>query len=338
MTRLLTPFFACFALPALAEVPVVVADIGPVHSMVARVMDGVGVPSLLLPTSVSPHGHAMRPSEAEMLTQADVVIWVGADLAPWMAQAIGSLAQNAVAVELLEEGGIAPLPAAPDVMVEEAHHEGEEDNHHDGHDGHGDHEEHESDKGHEGHDDHADAAAHDHGHDHGGIDPHGWLDPATGKLWLRHIADVLSEVDPENAIIYGANAEAGQAELDGLILELRAQLAPVAGRGFITFHDAYGRFEARFGMPSLGAISISDAVPPSARQVSVLRDMVVASKAECVFSEPQFAPDLVTTLTEGTGARAGVLDPLGATLQPGIELYPTLLRNISASLKDCLTP
>lgn len=314
----LAPIFACLAVPAWADVPNVVADIGPVHSMVARVMDGVGEPDLMVPTSVSPHGHAMRPSEADALSKADVVIWVGASLAPWMGAAVETLAENAVSLELIEDVGVAPAPegAAADNKTIGAK---------DDHDDHAGHD-------HESHDD-----EHDHGHDHGGVDPHAWLDPATGKLWLEQIAKTLSEVDPENAIIYTANAEAGMAELDSLIQEVRTRIEPLRGRGYITFHDAYYWFETRFDLPSLGAISVSDAAPASAGQVALLRQIVVSSKAVCVFSEPQFAPSLVATLTDGTPARSGELDPLGATLQPGIDLYPTLLRNLSISLEDCLS-
>ncbi|CTQ49510.1 zinc ABC transporter substrate-binding protein [Jannaschia donghaensis] len=299
----LAPLLACLTFPAVADVPAVVADIGPVHSMVARVMDGVGNPRLLIPAGVSPHGHAMRPSEADALARADIVFWVGTALAPWLDRAVDSLASDAMSVELLETAAGAPEGAEED---------------------------HDDDVDNDAHDDHD-------GHDHGDIDPHAWLDPVTGKLWLDRIADVLAEADPENAIIYAANAEAGKAELDTLVVEVRAQLEPVRGRGYITFHDAYHGFETRFDMPSLGAISVSDAVPPSAGQVARLRDVVTTAKAVCVFSEPQFDPGLVETLTEGTEARAGVLDPLGATLQPGMTLYPTLLRSIATALEDCLS-
>ena len=309
--------FACLTTPALADAPRVLADIGPVHSMVARVMDGVGEPVLLIPAGMSPHGHSMRPSEADALTRADLVVWVGPALTPWLERAVETLANDAVSLALLE--------------AEDGEHAGEG-----AHDDHADHADHAGEAAHDDHaEEHAEEAAHD-GHDHGGVDPHAWLDPVTGKHWLDRIAARLSELDPGNAIIYAANADAGKAELDALIQKIRATLAPVRGGGYITFHDAYGGFASRFDMPSLGAISVSDAIPPSAGQVSELRDRVVASEARCVFSEPQFDPGLVETLTEGTEARTGVLDPLGATLRPGIGLYPKLLTNLSMALETCL--
>ena len=58
--------------------------------------------------------------------------------------------------------------------------------------------------------------------------------------------------------------------------------------------------------------------------------------AACVFSEPQFAPSVVRTVIEGTSARQGVLDPLGAALPAGPQAYVSLMRGLTRSLKTCL--
>lgn len=298
MTVRLAAVLSCITFPALAAPPAVLADIGPVHSMVARVMDGVGTPGLMLPPGVTPHGYSMRPSEADALDRAEIVFWAGDVLTPWLGDAIETLADDAITVELLDI-----LPKA------------------------------------------ADASKVDQGDENGGADDpdlrereaHAWLDPANGKIWLAAIADVLAKADPENAIIYAANAEAGQAELDALAMEIQTRLNGVKDRGFVVFHDAYGPFEDRFGLKSVGAISVGDAAPPSAAQVAALRSAIVALRAVCVFSEPQFNSGIVKTLMEGTSVRAGTLDPLGAIIEPGKELYPTLLRNMSLSFETCLT-
>ena len=59
--------------------------------------------------------------------------------------------------------------------------------------------------------------------------------------------------------------------------------------------------------------------------------------ASCVFSEPQFEPKLVSTVTENTDAGTGVLDPLGASIKDGPGLYFTLIRNMASALKGCLS-
>jgi zinc transport system substrate-binding protein len=125
-------------------------------------------------------------------------------------------------------------------------------------------------------------------------------------------------------------------KLDNLVAEVDAELEPVRGRGYIVFHDAYQYFEKRFGVSAVGSITVSPEVLPGAERVRELQEKVRDIDATCVFSEPQFEPKLVTTITENTNAGTGVLDPIGASIDDGPELYFTLIRNMAKSLKDCL--
>ena len=86
----------------------------------------------------------------------------------------------------------------------------------------------------------------------------------------------------------------------------------------------------------VGSISDVSAQAPSAERLSAVRDKIIAAHAACVFREPQFDDKVVQTVIEGTSAREGVLDPLGATLTPGPRAYRQLLQNLAAALKDCL--
>ena len=130
--------------------------------------------------------------------------------------------------------------------------------------------------------------------------------------------------------------ESIMTKLDNLVAEVDAELEPVKGRGYIVFHDAYQYFERRFGVSAIGSITVSPDVLPGAERVRELQEKVRDIDATCVFSEPQFEPKLVTTITENTNAGTGVLDPIGASIDDGPELYFTLIRNMAKSLKDCL--
>lgn len=323
--------------PAFAG-PVVVTDIGPVQALAARVMQGVGEPTQILPPGASPHGYAMRPSEAASLADADVVFWVGPELTPWLDRAIDTLATKAEAVELLEAPGTVHL-AFREGATFEAHHHDE-----DGHEAHAEGEpeghaeeghahEHAAEAGGHDHDDDHDAA---HGHDHHGIDPHAWLDPENGKAWLAAMADELANADPANAETYRRNAAEGQSELDALTIKLEAKLAPVRGAPFVVFHDAYHYFENRFDIEAAGAVSLSDASKPGPARVEEVRNTIRKLDAVCVFTEPQFKPTLVATIVEGTDARVATLDPLGINLEPGAALYPALLTQLADNLVACL--
>ena len=150
------------------------------------------------------------------------------------------------------------------------------------------------------------------------------------------IAAELSELDPENAETYRSNAEAGKARIETLIGEIAAQLEPVRGGNFIVFHDAYQYFETRFDIPASGSITLGDASDPSPARIEEIQDKVAELEVTCAFSEPQFNPDLIATVFRGSDAQTGVMDPLGADLEPGADLYPQLLRNLASSLTDCL--
>ena len=242
------------------------------------------------------------------------------ELEAFLEKPIEGIATKARVVPLIESHGL------NQIMLREG---GAFDAHAHGEDGHDDHDDH-------GHDDHGHD---DHGHDdhgHDGFDPHVWLDPVNAKAIIHEIEEALSEVDPDNAATYEANADTMMTRLDGLVEEIQSDLAPVRGRGFVVFHDAYQHFETRFDMPAIGSITVSPEVMPGAERVRELQEKVRSLDAGCVFSEPQFEPKLVSTVTETTNAGTGVLDPLGASIEDGPELYFILIRGMRSALKECL--
>lgn len=356
---------------AFAQAPKVAVDIAPVHSLVARVMDGVGMPDLVIQPGASPHEYSLRPSEAQALQDADVVFWIGPDLTPWLTDTIDTLASDAAITELLEAPGTIELEFRENALFEAHDHHDHDDDDHDDHEDHEDHEDH-AEEGHDhkddehdheedGHDDHGhdehglDDHAHDdhddkeddhddHGHDeagheghnHGAHDPHAWLSPQNAMTWLNVIAGQLSSADPENAGAYFANAAAGRAEIEALIGEVNATLEPIRGGQFIVFHDAYQYFETDFDFPAAGAISIGDASDPSPARIAEIQARIANEAIDCVLAEPQFNSGLVATVLDGTDAKTGILDPHGSDLEPGAALYPQLIRNLSLALAECM--
>jgi zinc transport system substrate-binding protein len=329
---------------AYAEVPQVAVDVAPVHSLVARVMEGVGTPNLVVQLGASPHEYNLRPSEAKALQSADVVFWISSGLTPWLADAIETLAPNAAVTELLETDGTIELAFRESALFEAHDHDehgkddhGKHDDSDDHGDAHGDHHDEESHDDHDGHDhDEDDHDDHDHDdHAHEGHDPHAWLSPNNAMTWLNVIAGQLSAADPENAGTYFANAAAGRSEIEVLIGEVNATLEPVRGEKFIVFHDAYQYFEMDFDFPAAGAISLGDASDPSPARIAAVQARVIDEGIDCILAEPQFNPGLVATVLEGTQAHTGIIDPLGAGLKLGVDFYPQLIKNLAASLAAC---
>lgn len=329
MSRKLLPVSIMVALmggTAIAEVPNVAVDIAPIHSLVSRVMDGVGTPALIVAPGASPHEYSLRPSEAAALQDADLVFWMGHDLTPWMESAIETLADSATVTSLLDTDGTVLLEFRENAVFE-AHDHGDEDDGHD-HDDHDDH------KDHDDHDDHAKDDDHDHAH--GEPDPHAWLSPANAETWLSLIAAKLSSADPENAGAYFANAAAAREEMDALSAQVAETLEPVRGGRFVAFHDAYQYFEDAFDFPAAGAISIADASDPSPARIAEIQSRIREEGISCVLAEPQFNPGIVKTVLNGTEAKTGVIDPLGSDLEPGADLYPQVILNMARTLAECL--
>ena len=306
----------------------VVASIKPVHSLVSAVMEGVGTPDLIVEGAGSPHAYSMRPSQAGALENAKLVFWVGHDLEAFLEKPLESLAANATIVELGEAHGLTRLKFREGGPFEAHSHEHEED-------GHEDHAH--AAEGHEHEDEHAHEEHSHEEHAHGETDMHLWLDPLNAKAMVHEIEEALAKADPDNAEKYSANAEEMKAQLDALVAETERELASVKDKPFIVFHDAYQYYENRFGVRAVGSITVSPEVLPGAQRVSEIQAKVKELGAACIFAEPQFEPKLVDVVAEGTDAKAGVLDPLGAELTDGPDLYFQLIRNLTKSLKSCLS-
>ena len=341
--------FPALALPVIlwsgtlqAEVPRVVADIAPVHSLVSMVMKGVGEPKLLVPQNVSPHHYAMRPSEAKALQEANLVVYVGHDMSPWMEPLFETVAASADALNLSEVDGVLALPYREGpVFGDDVNHEGY-DHEEEGHDEHGeeDHDDHEGhDHEEEGHDEHGEEDHDDHAHhDHDGNDPHMWLDPENAKIWLDAIASELGYIDPENADRYSLNAISAKQQITREMHHIEEHLVAVQDKDFLVFHDAFQYFEKRFGIAATGSISLSDASKPSASRLRELKHLFEEQAINCVLSEPQFSSKLVDNVFGGYKLHIGVVDPIGIDLKLGPALYPALLENIALGIAECVNP
>lgn len=168
------------------------------------------------------------------------------------------------------------------------------------------------------------------------VDPHIWLDPVNAAAMVRAIQKTLSAVDPANARTYAANARKAASNLATLDRDIRGLLAPVRRVPYVVFHDAFGYFEARYGLNSIAAITSGPERAPGARRLRAIHRAMTARGVRCMFGQPGARPALAETLGRGTGARYGVLDALGAGNTPGPGAYGTLLRNLAKSLTECL--
>jgi len=289
---------AALALPARAAPPRVAADIPPVHGLVAAVMEGLGTPELLLSGGGSPHAAALRPSEARALQRAELVVWVGPELTPWLGHAINALSGQARRLTLLHLPQTQRLPARTSARFAEA------------------------------------GGA---GGDSAPVDPHAWLDPANARVWLDAIAEALAAADPANAARYAANAEAADAEIRAAEADAQARLAPLREEPFLVFHDAFRYFEHRFGLSAAGAVSLSDAAEPGPAQLAEAAAVARRAGVRCILLEPGTSPGLLATVAGPQRMREAVVDPLGQDIATGPGHYPAHLHALAEAVAGCLS-
>lgn len=293
--------FLLASTPGLAEVPSVVTDIPPVHALVAEVMGDLGQPVLLLEPGADEHDFQLRPSQAASVAGADLVVWIGPELTPWLDSALATRPDGAATLELLGADGTITRPYAGPTPAEVAE------------------------------------RVDDQGRSPDGTDPHAWLDPDNGPVWLGLIATELAGIDPDNAAAYMANAAAAARRIQTLDRRIAAILAPVRDKPLVTYHDAYGYFAEHYGLTVVGSITQGDASSPGARRLDDLRAILEEGKVQCIFPEAQQDSALAAWLAEGTDARiGGAIDPVGSTLDPGPGAYAALLSGLASTFADCL--
>ena len=144
--------------------PQVVTDIAPVQALVARVMQGVETPQRLVNTGDSAHAFSLRPSQAKAIQEADLIVWIGPDMSPWLEEAVEALSSNGRSMALMALPQTSILPFREDAVFEhDDHHDEHHDEHGKEHDDH--HDEHHDEHGKE-HDDHHDEHHDEHGKEH----------------------------------------------------------------------------------------------------------------------------------------------------------------------------
>jgi len=280
----------------------VVATIKPLHSLVAYVMQGVGEPSLLVKGNASPHTFTLKPSSARILQRAELVFWVGPELEPFLQRPFESLAararHSALGAILKEHKTGNELGVEQEPLPE-----------------------------------HKDVHSHAHGE---GRDAHPWLNPDSALLMLDIILRELAALDPANAATYQANANKASNRIAALSQQIEQQLQSYSDVPYIVFHDAYGGFEKRFSMHGSKAFLFNPESGPGADRVAHMRSTIVEEGSVCLFVEPQFDSNMIDVISEGSAIRLGKLDPLGADLEDGPELYFQLLKNLADNLVSCL--
>ncbi|MHA8113478.1 zinc ABC transporter substrate-binding protein ZnuA [Kosakonia cowanii] len=284
----------------------VVTSLKPLGFIASAITDGVTTTEVILPDGASEHDYSLRPSDVKRLQNADLLFWVGPEMEAFMVR-------SAQQVPAQKQVVMAQLDGVKSLLMK-----GADEDEHEGHEGH-DHDENS-----------------EHHHHHGEYNMHLWLSPEIARLSAVAIHDKLVEVMPQSRAKLDANLKAFEASLAQANKQVGNELAPLKGKGYFVFHDAYGYFEKQYGLTPLGHFTVNPEIQPGAQRLHEIRTQLVEQKAVCVFAEPQFRPAVVEAVARGTSVRMGTLDPLGIGIKLGKESYPQFLTQLSSQYASCL--
>jgi zinc transport system substrate-binding protein len=276
----------------------VLTSIKPLQLIAAAVQDGVGTPDVLLPPGASPHHYALRPSDVRRLGDAGLFYWIGPQMENFLERPLQGRSKPTVAVATV------PGLKLRHFVADSGSHE--------------------------------DADEHDHDHQPGSLDEHLWLSTVNARVIAASMAADLSKADPANAARYQANARAFATRLDAVDAKLKAQVAPITGKPFFVFHEAFDYFEDAYGLEQAGVFTVAAEVQPGAQHVAAMRARLQAVGKTCVFSEPPMRPRLAETLTAGLPVKLAELDALGGFNEATANGYEQLLSKLGDDLVGCL--
>lgn len=132
--------------------------------------------------------------------------------------------------------------------------------------------------------------------------PHYMLDPVLAKTAIKNIYNALVEFAPQYQAEFTRNRDAYLAKLDAKIAEWEKEAKPLKGVKFVSYHEHWPYFAARFGMDYFGTIELRPGIDPTARHIEELIAAMKAEHVPIVVREPQFPEKVPKRIAEQTGA------------------------------------
>ena len=280
----------------------------------------------LLPSNVGPHDYQAKPTDAQLLAQADVLVQNGLELEQFLEPMVQSAGNGALAI--IDSSARLELLSRLDADGDE---HGEE---------HGDEhgEEHGDEHGEEHGDEHGKEHGDEHGEEHhhsGEYDPHIWLDPIQAVGQVNNIRDGLIAAAPDCEAEFTANAAAYGAQLKAFDQETQAALAPFAGKTFVTYHDFAGYFGDRYNLKIEYLVSVPEQ-NPSPSDVRRVMAAAQASELKTLLVESATNSRPFEAIAQDLNVQISTFSPnaVGDSSEP--EAYFTVMRENVANLQVAL--
>lgn len=277
----------------------VLATFLPVHAHAAAIAGDRAVVESLIAGDIGAHDFSPRPADMQRIAQADVLVFNGAGMEPWLDDLIQQAAKkNLRKVDL--SAGI-ELLKSQNALDGHAHH----------------------------HDD-------DH-HDHGEHNPHLWLDPVLAIRQVETLRDALIATDPTGADAYQRNAADYISKLRALDADFQSILGPLPSKKLVTFHDAFPYLAKRYGLETIGYLSRFPERDPAPAELAALIEGIRKHQVAVLFAETGYEPALLQRVAKDSGAKVSTLDTLEVG-ELGPDAYLNGMRKNLEALRAAFAP
>jgi len=252
----------------------VITTVFPLKDFAAAVSGNRADVRQLMPPGAEIHSWQPRPGDIVRLSSADVFLYIGLDLEPWVPGIIESVGSPRLKV----------FSACQAVGLTA---EGQAHSHHGEHAGHSEEE---------------------------GIDPHIWLDFDLDMKIIDAIVSLFSSIKPEQGPYFRANAEDYKKRLQALDSRYRTGLEKCAHRKLILGgHAAFGYLADRYDLEQISLYGLNPDSKPTPKQLIEVVELARKEGTRVIFFEEQLSGELAEVIAKEIGARTLVLNA-GASL------------------------
>ena len=298
--RLLLSFIFLLAIKNVAaqSTPSVVVSIKPIHSIVTSLMSGIAEPQLLLKSSNSAHTFHLKPSQVQMLANADLVIIISGDFESGLRKAIKNIDDDSL-FQIISLNNLSIHNSRSEILKSKEHDEADE-------------------------------------REDNIYDLHLWLDINNMKLIARHINNLLIKIDPVNEDKYNNNFLELMLDLEELKIDLEKEIAPFLTSQFAVFSDTSQYFEKSMNLLRPIIITPYHGARLSIIRTLMAKEAMSDLSVSCLLYGQEAKPNQISVLSEGLSLKTFEIDILGTKYPAGPDQYFNLMKRISSQLASCL--
>jgi len=278
----------------------IVVTIKPLYSLAAHLTEGIDKPTLLLKSLQNPHQYNVRPSERRLLSEADIIIWLGPELEPQLSKIIQQPNDDTIVISAIQAKNLK-------LLNKRSRHS---------------HDKHQTESM-----EHKDINT---------LDPHIWLSAHNAAQISKHLSERLITLDPKNTRRYQSNLHLLLNKIEQTKKAITTTINDNK-KPFIAMHDAFQYFENEYGLNYIDSISNDHEAGTSLKHMQQIKDQIDKKHIQCLVYQPPKSP-IIDKLTQQATIKATELDPLGHHVKTDKNAWFEIMQNMSTRFNTCLNP